>query len=294
MRVAFAALGVLAVLAAAPPAVAETKVLRVHGIAMHGEPKYGPGFTHFDYANPNAPKGGEARLSAIGSFDNFNPYILKGNPVAGIGALFETLLLGSGDEAFSEYGLLAETIEVPEDRSWVAFALRPNARWHDGKPVTVADVIFSLETLKTKGHPFYRSYFKDVAKAEQTGERTVRFSFADGVNRELPLIVGQLPILPKHWWSTREFDKTTLEPPLGSGPYRIKSFEAGRSVTYERVRDYWGRDLPVRRGTFNVDELRYDYYRDGTVALEAFKAGEYDFRQENVAKDWATAYDAPA
>jgi microcin C transport system substrate-binding protein len=295
MRILLAALGLLAALAAlAPSASAQTKTIRVHGLAMHGEPKHGPGFTHFDYANPNAPKGGDARVYAIGSFDSFNPYILKGNPAAGLGALFETLLFNSGDEAFSEYGLLAETIEVPEDRSWVAFTLRPQARWHDGRPVTVEDVVFSLETLKSKGHPFYRSYFKDVAKAEQTGERSVRFSFADGINRELPLIVGQLPILPKHWWASRDFDKTALEPPLGSGPFRVKAFEAGRSITYERVPDYWGRDIPVRRGTYNVDQLRYDYYRDGTVALEAFKAGEYDFRQENVAKDWATAYDAPA
>ena len=293
MRVLFAVFAVLAPLAFAPPAAAEPKTLRVHGLAMHGQPKYGPDFKHFDYANPDAPKGGEAKLSAIGSFDSFNPYILKGDPAAGIGALIETLLVSSGDEAFSEYGLLAETIEIPEDRSWVAFTLRREARWHDGRPVTVDDVIFSLDILKTKGHPFYRSYFKDVAKAEPIGERTVKFTFADGVNRELPLIAGQLPVLPKHWWATRDFDKTTLEPPLGSGPYRVKAFEAGRSVTYERVPDYWGRDIPVRRGTYNVDTLRYDYYRDGTVALEAFKAGEYDFRMENVAKDWATAYDAP-
>jgi microcin C transport system substrate-binding protein len=293
MRAAFAALAALAVFAFAPLAPAQTKTIRAHGLAMHGAPKYGPGFTHFDYANPDAPKGGDVRLSAIGSFDSSNPYILKGDPAAGIGAVFETLLASSGDEAFSEYGLLAETIEMPEDRSWVAFTLRPEARWHDGKPVTVEDVIFSLDILKTKGHPFYRSYFKDVAKAEKTGERTVRFSFSGGINRELPLITGQLPVLPKHWWATRDFEKTTLEPPLGSGPFRIKSFEAGRSVTYERVADYWGRDIPVRRGTYNADSLRYDYYRDGTVALEAFKAGEYDFRQENVAKEWATAYDAP-
>ncbi|MBM3565886.1 MAG: ABC transporter substrate-binding protein [Alphaproteobacteria bacterium] len=292
MRVFLAVCASLAALAAVP-AAAETKIIRAHGIAMHGAPKYGPGFKHFDYANPDAPKGGDVRLSAIGSFDSFNPYVLKGEPAAGIGNLYETLLANSGDEAFSEYGLLAETIEMPEDRSWVAFTLRREARWHDGKPVTPADVIFSLEILKTKGHPFYRSYFKDIARAEQTGERTVKFSFADGVNRELPLIAGQLPVLPKHWWATRDFDKTTLEPPLGSGPYRVRAFEAGRSITYERVPDYWGREIPVRRGMYNAATIRYDYYRDGTVALEAFKAGEYDFRMENVAKDWATAYDAP-
>ncbi|MCC7017045.1 MAG: ABC transporter substrate-binding protein [Rhodospirillales bacterium] len=293
MRAAFAVLAALAAVAFALPVPAQTKTIRAHGLAMHGAPKYGPGFTHFDYANPDAPKGGEVRLSAVGTFDNFNPYILKGDPAAGLGAMFETLLASSGDEAFSEYGLLAETVEMPEDRSWVAFTLRPGARWHDGEPVTVEDVIFSLGTLKTKGHPFYRSYFKDVAKAEKTGERTVRFSFSGGINRELPLITGQLPVLAKHYWESRDFEKTTLEPPLGSGPFRIKSFEAGRSVTYERVPSYWGANLPVRRGTYNVDTLRYDYYRDSTVALEAFKAGEYDFRLENVAKEWATAYDAP-
>ena len=178
MRAPFAVFALFAALAFAPSAPADTKTVRVHGLAMHGAPKYGPGFTHFDYANPDAPKGGEVRLSAIGSFDSFNQYILKGDPAAGLGAVFETLLVSSGDEAFSEYGLLAETIEVPEDRSWVAFALRPEARWHDGRPVTVEDLIFSLDTLKSKGHPFYRSYFKDVAKAEKTGERSVRFTFA--------------------------------------------------------------------------------------------------------------------
>ena len=293
MRGLFAVFVSLAAFAAAVPVAAETKILRVHGLAMHGAPQYDPGFKHFDYVNPAAPKGGDVKLAAIGGFDSFNPYILKGDAAAGISYLFETLLISSGDEAFSEYGLLAETIEMPEDRSWVAFTLRQEARWHDGKPVTPADVIFSLETLKTKGHPFYRSYFKDIARAEQTGERTVRFTFADGVNRELPLIAGQLPILPKHWWESRDFEKTLLEPPLGSGPYRIKAFDAGRSVTYERVADYWGRDIPVRLGTYNAGTIRFDYYRDSTVSLEAFKAGEYDFRLENVAKDWATAYDAP-
>ena len=292
MRALFAVLASFAALAVYP-AAADTKVLRLHGLAMHGAPKYGPDFKHFDYADPAAPQGGDVKLAAIGGFDSFNPYILKGEPAAGIGNVYETLLANSGDEAFSEYGLLAEIIEVPEDRSWVAFTLRKEARWHDGRPVTPADVIFSLDILKTKGHPFYRSYFKDMASAEQTGERTVKFTFSGGLNRELPLIAGQLPILPKHWWETRDFEKTSLEPPLGSGPYRIKAFEAGRSIAYERVPDYWGRDIPARRGMYNAATVRYDYYRDGTVALEAFKAGEYDFRMENVAKDWATAYDAP-
>jgi microcin C transport system substrate-binding protein len=292
MRLAAAAVAAIAFVLPSPSA-AET-IKPVHAIAMHGKPKYGPDFRHFDYVNPNAAKGGQVKLAAIGSFDTFNPYILKGQPAAGLNNLFETLLTSSSDEAFTEYGLIAESIEMPEDRSWVAFTLRKEARWHDGKPITVDDVIFSLGLIKTKGHPFYRSYFKNLERAEQVGEHKVRFTFSGGINRELPLITGQLPILPKHYWEGRDFEKTTLEPPVGSGPYRIKSFEAGRSVTYELDPDYWGRDLPVQKGTDNFQIIRYDYYRDTTVSLEAFKAGEYDFRQENVAKEWATGYDSPS
>lgn len=264
-----------------------------HAIAMHGEPKYGPGFKNFDYADPDAPKGGDVRLAAIGTFDNLNPYILKGVAAVGLGGLFETLMTSSDDEAFTKYGLLAESIEVPDDRSWAAFTLRAEARWHDGRPVTPEDVIWSLETLKTKGHPFYRTYFANIAKAERTGERSVRFTFSGGENRELPLIAGELPILPRHYWEGREFGKTTLKPPLGSGPYRVKSLDPGRSITYERIKDYWGAEIPVNKGRNNFDTIRYDYYRDTTVALEAFKSGGYDFRIENTSKDWATAYDAP-
>ena len=267
----------------------------VHGIAMHGSPKYEPGFKHFDYVSPNAPKGSKVRLSAIGTFDSFNPYIIKGNPAAGIGGfIYESLMTSSQDEAFTEYGLLSETIEMPEDRSWVAFTLRKEARWHDDKPVTVEDVIFSLDTLKTKGQPFYRFYYRGVAKAEKAGQRRVKFTFGGGKNRELPLIIGQLPILPKHIWADKDFSKTTLELPIGSGPYRVKSFDAGRSITLERVKNYWGANLSVTKGQYNFDEMRFDYYRDSTVALEAFKSGEYDFRQENASKIWATGYDSPA
>ncbi len=270
------------------------KVTVTHALAMHGAPKYPAGFSHFDYAVPAAPKGGEIRLHAIGTFDTLNGLALKGVAAAGLGLTYDTLLTNADDEAFTEYGLLAETIEVPEDRSWVAFTLRKEARWHDGRPITAADVVFTLETLKTKGLPRFRAYYADVLRAEAQGERKVRFHFAPGDNRELPLIVGQLPILPRHYWEGREFDKTTLEPPLGSGPYRVESHDPGRSIAYARVATYWGRDLPVNRGRHNFDRIRYDYYRDATVALEAFKAGEYDFREENVAKSWATAYDAPA
>jgi microcin C transport system substrate-binding protein len=286
---------ILAVLFSCPSgAFAEETVTPVHAVAMHGKPKYGPDFQHFDYANPHAPKGGDVRLYAIGTFDNLNSFTLKGISAVGLGGLYDTLLTQSFDEAFTEYGLLAESIEMPEDRSWVAFTLRKKARWHDGKPVTVEDVIFTLNVFKTKGHPFYRAYYANVAGAEKIGERKVKFTFSGGENRELPLITGQLPILPKHYWESRSFEKTTLEPPLGSGPYKIKSFQPGRTITYTRVKDYWGKDLPMNRGRHNFDTIRYDYYRDSTVALQAFKAGEYDFRQENSSKDWATAYDVPA
>lgn len=259
-----------------------------HAIAMHGKPKYGPEFKHFDYVNPNAPKGGTLRLGVQGTFDSFHQYISKGNPFSS--PSIETLLMSSADEPFTEYGLLAETIETPEDRSWVIFTIRNEARWHDGKPITPEDVIWSLEILKTKGQPGYRFYYHSVINAEKVGERKVRFNFSEKGNRELPLIVGQLPILPKHYWESRNFESTTLEPPLGSGPYRIKEFEAGRFIVVERVNDYWGRNLAVNTGINNFDLMRYDYYRDDTVIRQALKAGDIDFREENQAKAWALDY----
>ncbi|WP_043745649.1 extracellular solute-binding protein [Paramagnetospirillum magneticum] len=273
------------------PAVAAETVHPVHGLAMHGAPKYGPGFKHFDYVNPEAPKGGEIRLAEIGGWDSLNPFIVKGDPPAGADLPFETLMVNSADEAFSEYGLIAESVEVPADRSWVIFNLRPKARWHDGKPITADDVVFSFEVLKAKGHPRYRFYYAAVDKVEKLAERRVRFAFKPGDNRELPLIVGQLPILPRHYWQGRDFAVTTLEPPLGSGPYKVAGFDTQHTITYERVKDYWGADLAVRKGEYNFDRIRYDSYRDTTVALEAFKAGEYDWRSENEAKKWATAYE---
>ena len=270
----------------------EAQVL--HALAMHGEPKYGSDFQHLDYANPDAPKGGTVRLAAIGTFDSLNPFTLKGVAVAGIGNIFDTLTVRSDDEAFTEYGLIAETIEVPEDRSYVAFKLRPEARFHDGQPITVEDVIFTLNTLKTDGHPFFRAYYANVEKAEKIGERTVKFSFSGGENRELPLIIGQMNVLPKHYWANKDFTKTTLDPLLGSGPYKITAVDPGRSITYELLEDYWAKDLPIMRGKNNFGTIRYDYYRDQTVALEALKAGEYDFRSENTSKLWATGYDSPA
>ena len=263
----------------------------VHAIAMHGTPKYGPGFQHFDYVNPSAPKRGNVRLAAVGStFDSLNPFIIKGVPAQGASMPFETLLTPSADEAFTEYGLIAQSLEVPADRSWVIFHLNPKARWHDGKAITADDVLFSFQILRSKGQPQYRFYYQAVEKAEKLADLTVKFTFKAGDNREMPLIMGQLPVLPQHYWQNREFDKTSLEPPLGSGPYRITRQEPGRFVELERVRDYWGADLPVRRGENNFDQIRYDYYRDSVVALEAFKAGEFDWRSENSAKMWATGY----
>ncbi|WP_448189949.1 extracellular solute-binding protein [Azospirillum sp. sgz301742] len=264
-----------------------------HGIALYGEPKYGPGFGHFDYVNPDAPKGGKVTLAAIGSFDTLNPYTLKGAAAAGLAFTYDTLTTSSADEVSVEYGLLAESIEIPEDRSWVAYVLRPEARWHDGKPVTAEDVVFSFKTL-TDSHPFYKSYYSPVAKVEAEGERRVRFTFKPGDNRELPLIVGQLPVLPKHYWEGKTFSQTTLEPPLGSGPYKIASVDPGRTITYERVADYWGKDLPVNRGRYNFATIAMEYYRDTTVAFQGFRGGVIDFRQENSAKNWATGYDFPA
>jgi len=281
-----------AVLAAASAAAAQGTVS--HAIAMHGAPKYGPGFRHFDYVNPDAPKGGELRLAVEGTFDSFHAFIPRGTAAAGSDAAVESLMVGSADEPFTEYGLLAESIEVPPDRSWAVFTLRREARWHDGRPVTPEDVIFSLDILKKQGNPFFRFYYQAIVRAEKVGERKVRFTFKGNDNRELPLIAGQLPVLPRHYWESRDFSRTTLEPPLGSGPYRVAGFEAGRYVVVERVREYWGRELPVRRGMHNFDRIRYDYFRDATVIREALKAGSIDLRVENQAKAWALDYDTPA
>ena len=266
----------------------------VHGLAMHGALKYPADFTHFDYVNPSAPVGGELRLEETGSFDNLNPFIVKGLAAGPVGMAFESLLVPSADEPFSEYGLIAESIEVPDDRSWVVFNLRSQARFHDGSPITADDVLFSFDILRAKGLPHYRAYYANVKTAEKLADRKVRFVFAPGENRELPLILGQMPILSKKYWQTHPFEQTTLEAPLGSGPYRVESFEVGRYIVMNRVADYWGKDLPVNRGMHNFQRIRTDYYRDSTVALEAFKAAEYDFRLENESKKWATGYDFPA
>lgn len=287
----FLRLCVALVLASSSAVFADQPVQKTHAISMFGDVKYGPDFKHFEYANPNAQKGGTVRMAALGTYDNLNQFVLKGVSAWGLGMIYDTLTEHARDEAFSEYGLLAQTIETPADRSWVIFDLRPEAQWHDGKPVTPEDVVFTFETLKEKGHPFYKNYLSDVQVIEKVGARQVKFTFAGEDNRELPLIVGQMAILPKHYWEGKDFEATTLDPPLGSGPYQITDVDAGRSITYERVKDYWGKDLPVNKGRYNPDVIRYDYYKDAGVAIEALKGGEFDFRVENISKEWATAYD---
>ena len=268
-----------------------------HAIAMHGEPKYNKDFLSVEYVSNNAEKGGNIVRSSIGTYDTFNPFTLKGTSAAGIGFLYESLTTGSSDEAFTEYGLLAETIEWPEDRSWVAFTLRDEAVWHDGKKISSNDVIWTFNTLMEKGHPFYKYYYGDVSEVIKVSEKKVKFIFSTNTNKELPLIVGQLPVLPQHYWEDKNFEDTTLEIPVGSGPYKIKSFDAGRSITYELSENYWGLKnnvVPIKVGKDNIGTIRYDYYKDRGVEREAFKSGEIDFFSENTSKEWATGYDISA
>ena len=269
-------------------------------LSLIGTPKYPADFQHFDYVNPDAPKGGLVRMADIGSFDSLNPILYKGEAAAGLGLVYESLMADSLEEASTSYGLIAEWASYPPDFSSVTFKLRDEAHWHDGTPITPEDVVYSLEVNKA-ANPRMALYYKNVAKAEQTGPNQVTFTFDVKGNRELPMIMGQLTILPKHYWTGKDANgnqrdplKTTLEPPLGSGPYRIKEVTPARTITYERVTDYWGKDLPVNRGQWNFDEIRFDYYRDETVAFESFKAGNLDYQQETSAKNWATAYDFAA
>jgi microcin C transport system substrate-binding protein len=304
LRSAAAALAVPALGTIGPlplPAAAQERKWK-HGLSLFGEPGYPADFKNFKYVNAAAPKGGTVRLIAFGTYDNFNSVIsgVKGNIANGVDLVTETLMTPALDEVSTEYGLLAESVSHPDDHSSVTYRLRAAARWQDDKPVTPEDVIFSFDTSK-KNSPQLAAYYRHVTKAEKTGEREITFTFDGPGNRELPHIVGQLTILPKHWWEgadksgkKRDVTQTTLEPPLGSGPYRIKDFTPGRSIAYELVKDYWGDKLNVSVGTNNFEQIRYEYFRDSTVALEAFKADQVDWRTENSAKSWATAYDFPA
>jgi microcin C transport system substrate-binding protein len=285
----------------ARPAQANDKVWR-HGLSLFGDLKYPAGFKHYGYVNPKAPKGGVVRLGGFGTFDNFNIVIrgVKGTIAAGIDLIYERLMSSAMDEVTTEYGLLAEAVSHPPDFASVTYRLRADAKWHDGKPVTADDVIFSFEAFR-KHHPQLSAYYRHVTKVEKTAEREITFTFDGPGNRELPQIVGQFQVLPKHWWEgtdasgrKRDITATTLEVPLGSGPYRIKEFNAGRTITFERAKDHWGKELNIYIGRDNFDEIRYEYFRDSIVVLEAFKGDVLDWRTENSAKNWATAYDFPA
>ena len=274
---------------------ANTKIS--HAIAMHGDPKYNEDFINVEYVNNSAEKGGGIVRSSIGTYDTFNPFTLKGTSAAGIGLLYESLTVGSSDEAFTEYGLLAKNIEWPDDRSWVAFTIRDEAKWHDGKKITSDDVIWTFNTLMDKGHPFYKYYYGEVNEVIKLTDNKVKFIFSTNTNKELPLIVGQLPVLPQHYWENKNFTETTLDIPIGSGPYKIKSFDAGRSITYELNKDYWGfkkNVVPIKVGKNNFGTIRYDYYKDRGIEREAFKSGEIDFFSENTSKEWATGYEINA
>ena len=273
---------------------------RHHALSLVGTPKYRADFNHFDWVNPDAPKGGRVRQWRPGTFDSLNPFILNSNPAFGVTLIYDTLMKSSSDEPSTEYGLVAEWVSYPDDFSSATFHLRDGAKFHDGRQITPDDVIFSLEALK-KVNPQYAFYYKNVVKVEKTADREVTFRFDVKNNRELPQIIGQLAILPKHYWSGKKADgtprditKSTLEPPLGSGPYRIGTVNAGKYITYDRVADYWGRDLGVNKGQNNFDELRWDYFRDSTIAFEAFRAGKLDYYRETSSKNWATGYDFDA
>jgi microcin C transport system substrate-binding protein len=302
-----AALAAFSALFAFQPALAEPE--KHHALSLIRPPHYPADFQHFDYVNPGAPKGGVVKLSSAATYDNLNTAVFRGNIAPGVSQyVYEPLMLTSLEEQATEYCLLCEWVSYPDDLGSVTFKLRDVARWHDGQPVTPADVIFSLESLKAKdpstgvpNQPFYAQYYKNVVKVEQTGEREVTFTFDVKGNRELPFIVGEIEIMPKHYWTgkdangkPRDISKTTLEPPLGSGPYKIKALRPGEYIAFERVPEYWGKDLPVRRGQENFETIEFQYYGDRSVSMEAFKSSQYDYRTETSAKDWATGYNFPA
>ncbi len=292
-------LGLLAGLVGTVPVRADEPQWRI-GSSLMGEPKYRAGFTHFDYVDPKAPKGGSLRLAHEGTFDSFNPVTEKGNAAEGLGLVFQQLMTSALDEISTEYGDVADALKYPDDFTWVTYRLNPKARWHDGSPITVDDVVWSFRA-QVDNDPSRAFYYKHVTKVEATGPNEVTFTFDQAGNRELPQIVGQMLVLPKTWWEgttadgrKRSIADSSLEPPMGSGPYRIDRFEAGRFVSFRRVEGWWGAELPVHVGTNNFDEIRYEYFREETAQMEAFKSDSYDVRFENIAKNWATAYDFPA
>ncbi|MBI2707970.1 MAG: ABC transporter substrate-binding protein [Proteobacteria bacterium] len=272
---------------------AETPPPSTHGIATYGDLKYPANFTHFDYVNPNAPKGGMVKLATFGSFDSFNPFIIKGNAAAGAGMLHCTLMTLAGDEPMSMYGYLADKVELAPDRKSVTFTLNKNATFSDGTPVTADDVIFSFYTIMKKGLPLFAQYYRDVKNVEKISPEEVKFTFTTDKNRELPVILGQLSVFSKAYYEKHDFEKADLVPPIGCGPYKIKDFKAGQTIAYERIPNWWGENIPSQKGQSNFD-ITYVYYRDQSVLFEAFKAGDHDFREENLAKNWATGYDIPA
>ena len=295
----FVAAALLALLMGPLPAAAQDGEWH-YGLSLFGDLKYGPDFKHYDSANPDAPKGGSARLGIGGSFDTLNVVPTNGTPAAGVGLIYQTLMARSADEPYTEYGEIAEAVKYPKDLSSVTYRLNAKARWNDGQPVTPEDVIWSFDAWKAN-NVRQGNYYSHVVKAQASGEREVTFTFDKPGNRELPQIVGELVVLPKHWWTAngpdgkpRDISQTSFEPPLGSGPYRVKSADPGHSLVLERVKDWWGADLPTSKGRNNFDELHFEYFQDRDVMREAFKGDAYDFRVESSAKDWATAYDIPA
>ncbi len=291
------AISLLFCLAGHPATATQAGEIRHHALSLVGTPKYGPDFKHFDWVDPSAPKGGSIRVRGIGTFDTLNRFAAKGMPALGVEHIYDRLLTPSLDEPLTEYGLIAAWVSHPADYSSATFGLRPEARFHDGKPITPEDVVFTLDAIK-KASPRYALYYQNVIKAEKAGPHEVTFTFDAKGNRELPQIVGSMPVLPKHFWTgedehnqQRDLTRGTMEIPLGSGPYRIKTVDAGRTVVYERVPDWWAKDLPVARGQWNFADVTFVYYRDRTPAFEGFKTGETDFWPESSAKGWATGYE---
>ncbi len=277
-----------------------SEVVKQHGVALHGAPKYAADFKYLDYVNPDAPKGGVLKQHAVGTFDSLNPFIVKGIPAGGLnflrsGLLYESLMQNSSDEPFSLYGIIAKDITIADDRSWVSFTLREEAKWHDGKPITSADVIWTFQALTKEGQPFYKAYWGDVKSVTAISDKEVKFEFSVKGNAELPLIIAEMPILPKHYWSSegRKFNETTLTPPIGSGAYKIGKVVAGRSIEYIKNPDWWGKNLAFFKGMNNFDKIIYDYYRDENVAHEAFLSGDYDVKMEGTAKTWKEKYNVP-